>query len=269
MQIHAVTILGANGTMGRNIAAIFASFGSTQVYLVSRSIEKSIAAKEKAYKSVRAESVKEKMIACDYSQLEQCIEKSELVFEACAEEWKVKVDMHSKISEVLKKINDGKDRIICTGTSGLSITKLSELYSEEQRKFFMGMHFFNPPYNMTLCELTPTVYTDRTVFNEMHNTDCIKIVPPLLEEYQSFLSKVGPDYVGTRLHGGIFALQQKCRSIILSIDERARDMNEAYNLGCIERNEINNKLEKNINTKRDSNIKIDTDSINKWKEQFD
>lgn len=110
---------------------------------------------------------------------------------------------------------------------------------------------------------------DYDYFKEMHNTDCIKIVPPLLEEYQSFLSKVGPDYVGTRLHGGIFALQQKCRSIILSIDERARDMNEAYNLGCIERNEINNKLEKNINTKRDSNIKIDTDSINKWKEQFD
>ena len=193
MQIHAVTILGANGTMGRNIAAIFASFGSTQVYLVSRSIEKSIAAKEKAYKSVRAESVKEKMIACDYSQLEQCIEKSELVFEACAEEWKVKVEIHSKISEVLKKINDGKDRIICTGTSGLSITKLSELYSEEQRKFFMGMHFFNPPYNMTLCELTPTVYTDRTVFNEIFNYGKNTLYRTMVEVKDS------PAFLGNRI----------------------------------------------------------------------
>lgn len=109
---------------------------------------------------------------------------------------------------------------------------------------------------------------DYDYFKELHNTDEIKIVPPLLEEYRSFLSKYEPDYVGTRLHGGIFALQQNCRAIILSIDERARDMNEAYNLGCIERKEINNKLEKNINTKRDCNIKIDTDSINKWKEQF-
>lgn len=61
MQIYTVTILGAKGTIGRNIAAIFASFGSVQVYLISRTKEKSIKAKEKTYKSVRAESVKEKI----------------------------------------------------------------------------------------------------------------------------------------------------------------------------------------------------------------
>lgn len=38
-SIKVVSILGANGTMGRNIAAIFASFGNAQVYLISRLIQ--------------------------------------------------------------------------------------------------------------------------------------------------------------------------------------------------------------------------------------
>lgn len=167
MQIHRVTIFGANGTMGRNIAAIFASFGGTNVYLVSRSVEKSIQAKEKAYKSVRAESVKEKMIPMDYSELEMCIANSELIFEACAEDWKIKVSIHRKIAEVLNELKDNRERIVCTGTSGLSITGLAELYSEEHRKNFVGMHLFNPPYSMTLCELTPTRYTDRNLFEQI------------------------------------------------------------------------------------------------------
>ena len=54
--IKTVSIIGANGTMGRNIAAIFASFGNAEVYLISRSIETSGKAKESAYHSVRAES---------------------------------------------------------------------------------------------------------------------------------------------------------------------------------------------------------------------
>ena len=168
MQIHTVTILGANGTMGRNIAAIFASFGSAQVYLISRTKEKSIQAKGKAYKSVRAESVKEKMIPADYSQLEECVRQSDLIFEACAESWDIKVRIHGMIADALKQINDDKQRILCTGTSGLSITGLAELYPEKYQKMLMGMHFFNPPYQMTLCELTPTCYTDRYIFDEVY-----------------------------------------------------------------------------------------------------
>ena len=167
MQIHSVTILGANGTMGRNIAAIFASFGGAQVYLVSRTKEKSMRAKDKAYQSVRAESVKEKMIPADYSELEQCIRQSDLIFEACAEDWDIKVNVHKKVAEILRKLGTNEKKIICTGTSGLSITGLADLYPEEERRYFMGMHFFNPPYNMTLCELTPIHYSDRTVFEEV------------------------------------------------------------------------------------------------------
>lgn len=163
-SIKVVSILGANGTMGRNIAGIFASFGDAQVYLISRTKEKSVQAKEKAYKSVRAESIKEKMIPADYSQLEECIRQSDLVFEACMEDWDIKVNIHGMIADALNKLNDDKKRILCTGTSGLSITGLAELYPESKRSMFMGMHFFNPPYQMPLCELIPTCYIDRHVY---------------------------------------------------------------------------------------------------------
>lgn len=169
MEIQTVTIVGANGTMGRNIAAIFAAFGNAKVYLVSRTLEKSVDAKNRAYLSVRAESIKEKMIPSDYEHLEECVKESDLIFEACAEEWKIKEEIHKKIVSFIE--GNGEHKIFCSGTSGLSVTKLSELYPEEYRHQFMGMHFFNPPYQMTLCEMIPTKYSlfDRKVFEEMKN----------------------------------------------------------------------------------------------------
>lgn len=41
MNIKTVTVLGANGTMGRNVSAIFASFGQAKVYMMCRNMKKS------------------------------------------------------------------------------------------------------------------------------------------------------------------------------------------------------------------------------------
>ena len=40
MNIGTVTVIGATGTMGANVAGIFASFGNAKVYCVGRDIEK-------------------------------------------------------------------------------------------------------------------------------------------------------------------------------------------------------------------------------------
>lgn len=53
--INTVTIVGANGAIGRNIAVILASFGNAKVYLVSRIIEK-YNLDEKRYKDALLES---------------------------------------------------------------------------------------------------------------------------------------------------------------------------------------------------------------------
>ena len=57
--------------------------------------------------------------------------------------------------------------VCCTGTSGLSITELAEELTEVQRTAFFGMHMFNPPYVMVLCEMIKTKYSDYTLFAEI------------------------------------------------------------------------------------------------------
>lgn len=147
MNIRTVTVLGANGTMGRNVAAIFASFGHAKVYMVCRNRDKANKSIVQAYKSIRAESIKEKLVPATYDELDQIIPQSDLIFESLTEDFKIKDEIYSKIKSYLKE-----DVIISTGTSGLSIKKLAESFGDKRKRFF-GIHMFNPPYNLTLCEL--------------------------------------------------------------------------------------------------------------------
>lgn len=162
MKIESVTVIGANGTMGRNVGAIFASFGNCKVYMVSRTVEKSEKAIVKAADSVRANCVQNNMFPRDYSQLETCIHKSDLVFESVAEDLKVKQHITELIGNYASETT-----IICTGTSGLSIETLSKSLPEKLRKNYLGVHFFNPPYNLNLCEIIQGSKTNRELFETL------------------------------------------------------------------------------------------------------
>jgi 3-hydroxyacyl-CoA dehydrogenase len=162
MKIETVTVLGANGSMGCNISAIFASFGHAKVYMVSRSLEKSKKAALQAAKSVKADSILRNLIPVDYSMLEKCIQESDLVFESAAEDLRVKLELNKRIARSLRE-----DTICCSGTSGLSITTLASVFPDQLRKNYMGLHMYNPPYSMMLCELIPTPYTDRDQFEKV------------------------------------------------------------------------------------------------------
>ena len=147
MEIKTVTILGANGTMGKNVSAIFASFGKTKVYMVCRDMEKAQKAKEDAYMSVRAETIESLLIPITYEKMEKAISESDLVLELLSENIDTKKRMYQKIKPFLKE-----DTILASGTSSISIKELSKEFGNNANNFF-GIHFFNPPYNMTLCEL--------------------------------------------------------------------------------------------------------------------
>ena len=162
MRIRIVTVLGANGTMGTNVSAIFASFGATKVYMVSRSLEKSEAAARRAGKTVKADSIITNLVPADYSMLAACVAESDLVFESAAEDLDLKIKLHTKIASSLRP-----DAVACTGSSGLSITRLAECYPEPQRSHFFGVHMFNPPYQLTLCELTASCHSDRALYAEL------------------------------------------------------------------------------------------------------
>lgn len=157
-EIKTVTVLGANGTMGANVSAIFASFGNAKVYMVGRDIEKSRLAADRACKSVRAESIRKNLIPADYSMLSACIPESDLIFESTAENLAVKKDVAKMISQYVTV-----GTVLCSGTSGLSINTLANCYPDNIKSSFFGVHMFNPPYSMTLCELISTEFSDKEV----------------------------------------------------------------------------------------------------------
>lgn len=108
---------------------------------------------------------------------------------------------------------------------------------------------------------------DYEYFKSFKNIEDIKIISPNLESYKKTLQQDNIEYVGTRLHAGIFAMKNKRRAIILNIDNRAKDMSETYNLNTIDRERIE-LLEKKINSEFETKVNINTKIINQWKEQF-
>jgi len=95
----------------------------------------------------------------------------------------------------------------------------------------------------------------------------IEIISPSLNAFDEILSKGNVDYIGTRLHGGIRALQFKVRTMIISIDNRAEEKNKNFNLPIVKRTELDN-LDKFIFGDFKTEIKIPEDKINEWKCQF-
>lgn len=164
MKIKEITVVGANGALGVGVSAIFASFGDVKVNMISRSMEKSEIAIEKAGNSVKALKICDNMKPYTYENLEECLKKSDFVIETIVEDFNEKEKIHKKIDKYLKK-----GAVSSSVTSGISINDLSNCYNEENRKNFMGIHFFNPPYSLPLCELIPAKTTDKAVLNDMKN----------------------------------------------------------------------------------------------------
>lgn len=79
---------------------------------------------------------------------------------------------------------------------------------------------------------------DLTYLQEIGGLDGINVVPPNLAAYDRLLAKEDVDVIGTRLHGGIRGLRHGKRVIVLSIDNRARDIGKANGLPTLARDDI-------------------------------
>lgn len=108
---------------------------------------------------------------------------------------------------------------------------------------------------------------DLDYLNEFKNIERIKVLNCDLNTYGKFLDSHDIDYVGVRLHGGIYAMQHGRRSIIISIDHRARNMSKVNNFNIIERSDIDT-LEDMINSNFVTNVKVDYEILNNWLSQF-
>lgn len=75
------------------------------------------------------------------------------------------------------------------------------------------------------------------------------------------------DYVGTRLHGGILAIQNGVRSLVIEIDHRAREMHQANGIPTVKRGELD-ELEERLNSSWETRLDVREHEVMKWKSQF-
>ena len=99
------------------------------------------------------------------------------------------------------------------------------------------------------------------------NIEDIEIIPPSKDAYDKVLSRENIEYIGTRLHGGIYALRHKKRAIIISIDERASSISKDTGLLTIEKTNIDG-ISSLINSEFETKLNLPFDEIERWKRQF-
>ena len=99
-------------------------------------------------------------------------------------------------------------------------------------------------------------------------TQNLHLIQPNLRDYTALLASGGIDYVGTRLHGGIHAMNMGCRSLILAVDNRASEIAKDTNLPVLPRGGNLDVLEERICSAWETQIDLPTTAIQQWKNQF-
>lgn len=112
------------------------------------------------------------------------------------------------------------------------------------------------------CDLD---YINQLLADDVKNK--IQLISPQLNYFDEFLNTYNCDYVGTRLHAGIRAIQKKKRAIIIGVDNRAKDMSDSYNINYLDRNDLN-LLDNMINNSIETNVNINKENINLFLNQF-
>ncbi len=116
------------------------------------------------------------------------------VIEAVVEDLRVKQDLWARLEPHI-----APRAVISTNTSGLSVREQVQGRSEDFRRRFLGIHFFNPPRYLRLVEVIPLPETE----------------PEIVEGMRAFLrrhlgkvpvmAKDTPNFIGNRV--GVYALQ--------------------------------------------------------------
>ncbi|MBV8124096.1 MAG: 3-hydroxyacyl-CoA dehydrogenase family protein, partial [Paucibacter sp.] len=98
----------------------------------------------------------------NYEEHLELLRDCDIIIEAIAERMDWKLDLYKKIAPFV-----APTAIVASNTSGLSITKLSEVLPESIKPRFCGIHFFNPPRYMYLVELINTPTTQPEVLDQL------------------------------------------------------------------------------------------------------
>ena len=95
-----------------------------------------------------------------------------------------------------------------------------------------------------------------------------KVINRDLESLIDFYKEnISTDYIGTRLHAGILALEFGIRTLIIQIDNRALEISRDIGLPILSRSNLS-ELQNWINNSPEISINIPLENIQKWRSQF-
>jgi 3-hydroxyacyl-CoA dehydrogenase len=169
--IRRVAVLGA-GTMGSRIAAHFANAGVPAILLdvvlpgqpnrsaaALKGLENALKQRPGGFfTDEKAALILPGNFEDDLDLLAQC----DWIIEAIVENLDAKRDLWQKVDRARNL-----DAILSTNTSGIPLGKISEGFSPEFRRHFLGTHFFNPPRYLHLMELIPGPGTDPSILADV------------------------------------------------------------------------------------------------------
>lgn len=152
-EIKTVVIAGA-GTMGSSMAESFARFGYDVILydIFEAALDKakkliSLNQETEVLEGVVSKEESEALLGrIQYSSQVGDFKKADFVVEAILEKLEVKHKFWEEVSEIVDP-----DVVLCSNTSGLSITKIAEVVKNPER--FAGMHWINPPHIIPLIEI--------------------------------------------------------------------------------------------------------------------
>ncbi|MHA2249898.1 MAG: 3-hydroxyacyl-CoA dehydrogenase family protein [Candidatus Kariarchaeaceae archaeon] len=160
-EVKTILVLGGGGTMGNGICQIGAVAGYTmhlydiQQEFVDRgigAIQKSLGRVQKKGRITEEEVTATMGRVKGFTDLKQAAENVDFVIEAVFENIELKIKLFQQLDEQLPK-----DVIFATNTSTISVSLLGG--GSNRQENFIGMHFFNPPAMMKLCELITGIAT--------------------------------------------------------------------------------------------------------------
>lgn len=171
---------------------------------------------------------------------------------ACATMWDLD-DVHCKAIPVEK----GED-VVFTLTD----------YKKDYKKDYQLIDVLTSSYQRVY--FWPQGTGDLAYFSEFSNKFAdIVVLSPTLESFNGLLEdkSLSLDFVGTRLHAGVRALQHKRRSIIIGVDNRALEKAKDFKITVLDRAEID-ALKSKVNTGFRTEIVLPLENIERWKQQF-
>lgn len=122
---------------------------------------------------------------------------------------------------------------------------------EMLKRNYRSVHFF------------PQMHGDYAYFKDL-NIAGIGLIGENLNAYDHFLGNEEVDYVGSRLHGGVRALQFGKRVLVIGIDHRSAEIASDTDLPVLKRTQIK-ELDHWINGVTPTRIKLPTENIANWK----